>query len=141
MLGTECVQHDVDTTLAGDAPGFVSTVERVTFPCAETLETMTLLMNMGFTLTPGGVATGDWFGRDYTRAQAIRETYGALVCDMEACAAAQVCLRNGIPFQTMKVVTDHLFAPAQEQEYQDNFPAAMERLDEMMDVYLDLMEE
>ncbi|MCB7512637.1 5'-methylthioadenosine/S-adenosylhomocysteine nucleosidase [bacterium 210917-SL.2.15] len=141
VLGTECVQHDVDTTLAGDAPGFVSTVERVTFPCAETLETMTLLMNMGFTLTPGGVATGDWFGRDYTRAQAIRETYGALVCDMEACAAAQVCLRNGIPFQTMKVVTDHLFAPAQEQEYQDNFPAAMERLDEMMDVYLDLMEE
>lgn len=31
VLGTECVQHDVDTTLAGDAPGFVSTVERVSF--------------------------------------------------------------------------------------------------------------
>lgn len=141
VLGTECVQHDVDTTLAGDAPGFVSTVERVSFPCVETLETMTLLMNMGLSLTPGSVATGDWFGRDYARAQSIREVYGALVCDMEACAAAQVCLRNGVPFQTLKVVTDHLFAPAQEQEYQDNFLVAMKRLDEAMDVYLDLMEE
>ena len=52
-----------------------------------------------------------------------------------------MCLRNGVPFQTLKVVTDHLFAPAQEQEYQDNFLAAMKRLDEAMDVYLDLMEE
>ena len=141
VLGTDCVQHDVDTTLAGDPPGLVSTVNCVRFPCAEQLETVTLLANMGYPFTPGSIATGDWFGRDYARARAIRETYGALVCDMEACAAAQVCMRNDVPFQAFKVVTDHLFAEHQEEEYQNNFDDAMALLNEAVAVYLDLMEE
>ena len=141
VLGTDCVQHDVDTTLAGDPPGLVSTVNCVRFPCAEQLETVTLLANMGYVFTPGPIATGDWFGRDYDRARTIRETYGALVCEMEACAAAQVCMRNGIPFQAFKVVTDHLFAAHQEEEYQENFDGAMALLNEAVAVYLDLMEE
>lgn len=141
VLGTDCVQHDVDTTLAGDPPGLVSTVNRVRFPCAEQLETVTLLANMGYFFTPGPIATGDWFGRDYGRAAAIRETYGALVCEMEACAAAQVCLRNTIPFQAFKVVTDHLFGARQDEEYQANVETAMASLNDAVGVYLDLMEE
>ena len=141
VLGTDCVQHDVDTTLAGDPPGLVSTVNCVRFPCSEQLETVTLLANMGYPFTPGTIATGDWFGRDYDRARMIRETYGALVCDMEACAAAQVCLRNGIAFQAFKVVTDHLFAAHQENEYQENFDEAMALLNDAVAVYLDLMED
>lgn len=141
VLGTDCVQHDVDTTLAGDPPGLVSTVNCVRFPCSEQLETVTLLANMGYPFTPGTIATGDWFGRDYERAGRIRETYGALVCDMEACAAAQVCMRNGVAFQAFKVVTDHLFAAHQEEEYRDNFADAMALLHEAVRVYLDLMEE
>lgn len=141
VMGTDCVQHDVDTTLAGDPPGLVSTVNCVRFPCAEQLETLTLLMNMGYPFTPGTVATGDWFGRNYERAAAIREEYGALVCDMEACAAAQVCLRNNIPFLTFKVVTDHLFAERQAEEYQDNFNGAMAILNDAVRIYLELMED
>lgn len=141
VMGTDCVQHDVDTTLAGDLPGFVSTVERVTFPCAEQLETLTLLANMGYPCTPGVIATGDWFGRDYDRAQQLRDIYGALVCEMEACAAAQVCLRNEIPFQALKVVTDHLFSAHQDAEYCDNFEDAMEQLTGAVAMYLDLMED
>jgi adenosylhomocysteine nucleosidase len=119
----------------------VSTVNRVAFPCAEQLETVTLLANMGYALTPGVVATGDWFGRDYDRAAEIRERFGALVCDMEACAAAQVCFRAGVPFQCFKVVTDHLFAARQDEEYQRNFDGAMHTLTDMLCVYLNLMEE
>ena len=141
VLGTDCVQHDVDTTLAGDPPGLVSTVNCVRFACADPLETMTLMMNMGHAFTPGTVATGDWFGRDYERAKRIHETYGALVCEMEACAAAQVCLRNGVPFLTFKVVTDHLFAAHQEEEYRENFDAAIPLLDAAVQTYLDLMED
>lgn len=141
VMGTDCVQHDVDTTLAGDPPGLVSTVNCVRFPCAEQLPTLTLLMNMGYPFTPGTIATGDWFGRDYDRAAAIREEYGALVCDMEACAAAQVCLRNGISFLAFKVVTDHLFAAHQEAEYQENFSGAMAVLNDAVRIYLELMED
>ena len=141
VVGKECVQHDVDTTLAGDPPGFVSTVERVSFPCARYEETLAFLKRQGYPALSGVIATGDWFGRDYARSAAIRDHYGALVCEMEACAAAQVCLRNAIPFQEFKVVTDHLFARNQDEEYRENFDGALEELHDAVGAYLDWMEE
>lgn len=121
IAATHCVQHDVDTTLAGDPPGFVSTVERVEFPCAPPP-----LPNA----VPGIVATGDWFSRDFDRARRLRSAYRADICDMEACAVAQVCLRNGLDCMVVKAVSDHLLSPAQDVEYRENFHAAMAALDE-----------
>lgn len=121
VAATSCVQHDVDTALAGDPPGFVSTVNVVDFPCR-------LPHTPG--LYPGVVATGDWFGRDPARATAIRDTYHASLCDMECAAVAQVCLRHTLPFLALKSVSDHLFSPCQDKEYQENFPVAMAALDE-----------
>lgn len=141
VLGTDCVQHDVDTTLAGDPPGFVSTVERVCFPCAGQKEAQGFFARQEYPAAAGVIATGDWFGRDYERARAVRDRYGALVCEMEACAAAQVCLRNEIPFQAFKVVTDHLFAENQNEEYRQNFDGALERLSAALYDYLRWMEE
>lgn len=120
VAAKHCVQHDVDTSLAGDEPGFVSTVNCVEFSCK-------LPKVPG--LTQGVVATGDWFARDLDRAKAIEARYHAAVCDMESGAAAQVCLRNNIPFLCLKSVSDHLFAPDQEREYEENFTAAMAALD------------
>lgn len=121
IAATHCVQHDVDTTLAGDPPGFVSTVERVEFPCVPPP-----LPNA----VPGIVATGDWFGRDFDRARRLRSAYRADICDMEACAVAQVCLRNDLDCMVVKSVSDHLLSPAQDVEYRENFHAAMAALDE-----------
>lgn len=115
-----CVQHDVDTSLAGDPVGLVSTVNVVEFPCVPAPLPASVV---------GTVATGDWFGRDYDRARAVRERYNALVCDMEACAAAQVCLRQAAPCMVVKAVSDHLLVPDQDREYQENFSAAMAALD------------
>ncbi len=120
VAATHCVQHDVDTSLAGDEPGFVSTVNCTEFPCQ---------LPKAPGLTQGVVATGDWFAHDPGRARAIQERYGAAVCDMEAGAAAQVCLRNGLPFLCLKAVSDHLFAPDQGREYEENLSAAMAALD------------
>ena len=123
-----CVQHDVDTALAGDPPGLVSTVNVTRFPCAP------LPLPDG---VRGVVATGDWFARDYARARWVRDTFGAVVCDMEAGAAAQVCLRNSLPFQAVKAVSDHLFSPAQDAEYRENFQQAMARLDDAVAAILE----
>lgn len=120
VAARHCVQHDVDTSLAGDPVGLVSTVNVVELPCA-------LSGHPG--LVPGVVATGDWFGRDFDRARAIVERFGADVCDMEAGAVAQVCLRHGLPCVVLKAVSDHLFVPDQDREYQTNFADAMAALD------------
>lgn len=120
VAASHCVQHDVDTSLAGDPAGLVSTVNAIEFPC--------VLPPLSGAVT-GVVATGDWFGRDYDRARTIRDRFGALVCDMEAAAVAQVCLRNALPCTVVKAVSDHLFSPAQDREYQENFSATMASLD------------
>lgn len=133
VVGAHCVQHDVDTSLAGDEPGLVSTVNRVEFPCDFVEDTLAALPKA----QKGVVATGDWFGRDHDRAKAILERYHAAVCDMEGCACAQVCLRNNVPFRAIKAVSDHLFSPAQEAEYQANFSRTMTALDEAVIALLD----
>lgn len=126
LAASACVQHDMDTF--GDPPGLIPVLERVHLPCTGAENLAARLTEAGLPCRIGVVASGDWFGRDFARAERIRDVFGAHVCDMEAGAAAQVCLRSGIPFRCLKVVSDHLFHPSQYEEYQANLPAAVERL-------------
>lgn len=121
-----CVQHDFE--IFGDPPGQVPVLDLVELPCADPEGDLKKLRAAGFGAVPGVVATGDWFTRDYDRAARVRDRFNATVCDMEAGAAAQVCLRNRVPFHSLKCVSDHLFHPSQYEEYQANVPAATEKL-------------
>lgn len=129
-----CVQHDMDTF--GDPPGLIPVLDRVELPCAGAEEHAAALSAAGLPCRAGIVATGDWFQRDYDRAGRIRDRFRADVCDMEAGAMAQVCLRNQVPFHCLKVVSDHLFHPAQYEEYRANLPAAAERLNRALVILL-----
>lgn len=131
-----CVQHDLD--VFGDPPGLVPVLERVELPCACAEQTLARLTGAGFRAVSGVAASGDWFGRDLERAAHIRDHFGALVCDMEAAAAAQVCLRNGVPFRSVKCVSDHLFHPSQYEEYQANLPAAVATLNRALAAAMDI---
>ena len=131
---TACVQHDLD--IFGDPPGQVPVLDQVFLPCAAPEEAAARLEVAGLPCATGVVATGDWFGRDFQRARHIREQFGALVCDMEAGAAAQVCLRSQVPFHCLKVVSDHLDHPTQYDQYQNNLPAAVAGLNRALEVLL-----
>lgn len=135
---THFVQHDLD--VFGDPPGLVPVLERVELPCAKAEETLARLSAAGFQAVPGVAASGDWFGRDLDRAVRIRDEFGALVCDMEAAAIAQVCLRNAVPFRCVRVVSDHLFHPSQYEEYQANLPAAVAALNRALAAAMDIKE-
>ena len=127
MVASEFVQHDVDTTAVGDPIGLVSTVNQVAFPtwqpecCAE------LLASLGHPAVTGRVSTGDWFAVKGQRAEWIRGTFSPLLTEMEGGAIAQVCLRNGVRFVSVKSVSDHLFSDSQAEEYFD-FGQALEAL-------------
>ena len=135
---THCVQHDLD--VFGDPPGLVPVLERVELPCAGVEETLERLTAARFDALPGVAASGDWFGRDLDRAARIRDQFNALVCDMEAAAAAQVCLRSGVPFRCIRVVSDHLFHPSQYEEYQANLPAAVDILNRALAAAMNMKE-
>ena len=127
VVANELVQYDVDTSAVGDPVGLVSTVNRVTFPAWEPERCCTLLRQMGHPAELGRVATGDWFAVRGERAAAIRDTFHPVLCEMEACAIAQVCLRSGVRFAAVKSVSDHLFSERQAEEYFD-FKSALVRL-------------
>ncbi len=126
IAAASCVQHDMD--VFGDPAGETPTLKLVHLPCDGAEDMAAALAAAGYPCRTGVVATGDWFQRDFDRAARIRDSFGADVCDMEAAAIAQVCLRSAIPFRCLKVVSDHLFHPAQYEEYQANLPAAVARL-------------
>ena len=127
VVPTEFVQHDVDTTAVGDPVGLVSTVNRVEFPAWKPAHCVETLKKLGFSAVTGRVATGDWFAVKGERAAFIRDTFHPLLAEMEGCAIAQVCLRNGVGFAAVKSVSDHLFSENQAAEYFD-FGEALEKL-------------
>ena len=127
VVPSEFVQHDVDTTAVGDPIGLVSTVNRVKFPTWKPQHCVETLKKLGFDAVTGRVATGDWFAVKGDRAAFIRDTFHPLLVEMEGCAMAQVCLRNGVGFAAVKSVSDHLFSDNQAAEYFD-FGQALENL-------------
>ena len=127
VVASEFVQHDVDTTAVGDPIGLVSTVNQVSFPVWEPERCVELLRQQGFDAVTGRIATGDWFAVKGERAQWIRDTFSPLLVEMEGGAIAQVCLRNGVRFVSLKSVSDHLFSDNQKEEYFD-FGQALEAL-------------
>mgnify|MGYP005914221053 FL=1 len=127
VLAEGFLQHDVDTTAVGDPIGLVSTVNRVEFPTWKPEHCVEVLKRLGFSAVTGRVATGDWFAVKSSRAAWVRDTFSPLLVEMEGCAMAQVCLRNGVGFAAVKSVSDHLFSENQAAEYFD-FGQALEKL-------------
>jgi adenosylhomocysteine nucleosidase len=134
LCAQACVQHDMETF--GDPPGLIPVVDLVHLPCADAAVHAETLRAAGYDCKVGVVASGDWFGRDFPRAERIRDHFTADVCDMEAGAAAHVCLRNRVPFHCLKVVSDHLFHPSQYEEYQANLPGAVQHLNEALAILI-----
>lgn len=127
VVASDFVQHDVDTTAVGDDIGLVSTVNRVSFPTWEPERCAALLKTLGYAAVTGRVATGDWFATRGERSLWIRDTFSPLLVEMEGGAIAQVCLRNGVKFVSVKSVSDHLFSERQAEEYFD-FGQALEAM-------------
>ena len=127
VVASEFVQHDVDTTAVGDPIGLVSTVNQVVFPTWDPDRCVDILESIGVSAVTGRVATGDWFATKGDRSRWIVETFNPTLVEMEGCAIAQVCLRNGVKFVALKSVSDHLFNDNQAAEYFD-FGQALENL-------------
>ena len=112
--------------------GLIPALNLIELPCQNVEVHVDRLNQAGFGPRTGVVATGDWFGRDYERAAMLRDHFSATVCDMEAGAVAQVCLRNQVPFHCVKIVSDHLFHPAQGEEYAQNVPQVVDKLNQAL---------
>ncbi len=101
-------QHDMDTSPIGDPIGFVSGINRIYFKadsdvsqrlaaCAEACGARTVT---------GCIATGDQFVATPEKKAWIRAAFGAIACEMEGGAIAQVAALNGLPFAVLRAISD-----------------------------------
>ena len=137
VLAEGFIQHDMDTSNIGDPVGFVSTVNTIEFPTAEFDKAKAAMDKVGMPYRTGLVASGDWFAVDCDRARWIGETFNPLLCEMEGCAIAQVCMRNGVKFMSLKSVSDCLF---ENDDFYFNFPTAMKDLNRVVVQFIDNLE-
>ena len=107
-IGESLVQHDMDTSPLGDPIGLLSGINIVNIPadgavCDKISEAASLL---GINAVRGIIASGDQFINSSAKKEFIAETFGAVACEMEGAAIAQVCFVNKTPFCVLRAISD-----------------------------------
>lgn len=107
-VSTALVQHDMDTSALGDPIGMISIIDQITLPAAPALteRMLGLLKARGINAHAGIIASGDQFIGSSEKKLWIAETFGAIACEMEGAAIAQVCYVNKVPFCVIRAISD-----------------------------------
>ena len=107
-VSTACVQHDMDTSPLGDPKGLISGINVIELPASEALTAavMSAAGELGIASVAGVIASGDQFVCDPERKRYITENFGAIACEMEGAAIAQVCYVNETKFVVIRAISD-----------------------------------
>jgi adenosylhomocysteine nucleosidase len=102
------VQHDMDTSPLGDPVGLVSGINRIYFDADEELrkEILEKASLLGHRAVLGTIASGDQFIARPEQKEAIISRFGAIACEMEGAAIAQVAFVNSVPFVVLRAISD-----------------------------------
>lgn len=109
LAASQCVYHDVDCgssldCILGQVQGLPPRfdADKHLLAHASTVPTTT-----GERLMSGLICTGDQFITDRERQNVIKQNFpDGLACDMESAAIAQTCHLLGIPFLSLRVISD-----------------------------------
>lgn len=109
VAAKQLVQHDIDTTLLGDAPGLISPLNCVYLPCdARWSDCLRAgAEQMGLLCSDGVIASGDQFIYKEQDRQRIHNQFAAVACDMESGAVGQVCYSQQVPFAVLRLISDN----------------------------------
>lgn len=138
VISQDAAQHDFDTTLFGDQPGFISGLNQIYFSAdtalveaaKEAAEALDIPHHLG------RIVTGDQFVADPERKKWLVDEFQGDCTEMEGGAVAQTCVLNQVPFVIIRAISDGAGdeAPMQYEEFVNLAAArAMELIKKMME--------
>lgn len=107
-VSSDVVQHDMDTSPLGDPLGLISGLNVVHMEADGTLADFVehAIEETGGKSLRGTIATGDVFVADAEKKAYLRDTFGAIACEMEGGAIGHVCTVNRVPFVVIRAISD-----------------------------------
>ena len=108
VVADRLCQHDYDTTAIGDGRGVLSGFDTPYIPaCPRMADTLAgVVADCGMKAVRGTVASGDRFIDSDADRRAIADAFGAVACEMEGGAIAQVCAVNRVDFSVLRTISD-----------------------------------
>ena len=141
-VSSAVVQHDMDTTAVGDAPGLISGINKVVLPTSKVLCDAALKAadKLCINAVSGIIASGDQFISSKERKQFISSTFAAICCEMEGAAIGHVCYVNGVECLIVRAISDSATGDA-EMEYPEMVAHAAKRSTNLVLAMLEAMED
>ncbi len=110
VLATDAIQHDMDATGFGYAPGIIPRMETSVFKADEKMRkaahSICNKVNPDIHVFEGRVVSGDQFISDREKKEFILENFHGYCTEMEGAAIAQAAYLNNIPFLIIRAISD-----------------------------------
>lgn len=108
VVANRVVEHDMDTTVIGDEPGYITGINRVYMDCDDNISSMICKAskNLGIHTICGTIASGDIFVSENSVRNRISKLFNAAAAEMEGAAIGHVCTMNNVPFAVLRAMSD-----------------------------------
>ena len=110
VLSTDALQHDMDATGFGYAPGVIPRMENSIFEADKELialaEKVCLEVNPDIQVHKGRVVSGDQFISDRAVKERIISLFAGYCTEMEGAAIAQAACLNQVPYLVIRAISD-----------------------------------
>ena len=108
IVGRDAIQHDMDATPLGMAPGEIPYSGYRVIPCDPTLVAIAARVEpKGGSARIGRILTGDQFVTSPERRRELRDRFGGDCVEMEGASVALVCAVNKTPCVLIRTISDH----------------------------------
>ncbi|WP_195266727.1 MULTISPECIES: 5'-methylthioadenosine/adenosylhomocysteine nucleosidase [unclassified Clostridium] len=110
VVGTDLVQHDMDTTVFGDPHGQIPRLDTFSFKCDDKLVKAALAACeeiKEINTFSGRIVSGDQFISSVEKIQWFEKEFNAISCEMEGASIAHVCYLNNIPCVVIRSISDN----------------------------------
>lgn len=109
VVSTDAVEHDMDVTSLGYAPGEHPDLHLVAFEADLGLRAAVVEAARGVdgvSVFEGRVCSGDQFIGSTEAKKRVVSAFGGMCCEMEGAAIAHVCHVAGVPFVVVRAISD-----------------------------------